>query len=59
MSSKYLEPSAKGRREPTSNTQDNGLIVNPPRLNQMGGLDKIHEKYGHFKNRMSIKKPGK
>jgi hypothetical protein len=59
MTSKYLEPSAKGMRNPLDNRQDNGPVVNPPRLNQFGGLDKIKEPYGAFKNKMSIVKPGK
>jgi hypothetical protein len=59
MTSKYLEPSAKGMRNPLDNRQDNGPVVNPPRLNQFGGLDKLKEPYGAFKNKMSIVKPGK
>jgi len=59
MTLKYLEPSAKGMRNPLDNRQDNGPVVNPPRLNQFGGLDKIKEPYGAFKNKMSIVKPGK
>jgi len=59
MTSKYLEPSAKGMRNPIDNRQDNGPVVNPPRMNQFGGLDKIKEPYGAFKNKMSIVKPGK
>ena len=59
MTSKYLEPSAKGMRNPLDNRQDNGPVVNPPRMNQFGGLDKIKEPYGAFKNKMSLVKPGK
>jgi hypothetical protein len=59
MTSKYLEPSAKGMRNPLDNRQDNGPVVNPPRMNQFGGLDKLKEPYGAFKNKMSIVKPGK
>jgi len=59
MTVKYLEPSAKNMRNPLDNRQDNGPVVNPPRLNQFGGLDKIKEPYGAFKNKMSIVKPGK
>ena len=59
MTSKYLEPSAKGFRQPLDNRQDNGPVVNPPRFNQFGGLDKAKEPYGAFKNKMSIVKPGK
>lgn len=59
MTTKYLEPSSKGFRQPLDNRQDNGPVVNPPRMNQFGGLDKIKEPYGAFKNKMSIVKPGK
>ena len=58
MTSKYLEPSAKGVRQPLDNRQDNGPVVNPPRMNQFGGLDKVSEAYGPFKNKFAIKKPG-
>jgi hypothetical protein len=54
----YLQPSARGQRSPTDNTKDNGLIVNPPRMNEIGGFDKIKEAHGPFKNRMSIRRPG-
>jgi len=58
MTTKYLEPSAKGVRQPLDNRQDNGPVVNPPRMNQFGGLDKVSEAYGPFKNKFAIKKPG-
>jgi len=57
MPSKYLEPSQKGMRGPLDLNKENGLIVNPPRMNQMGGLDKVKEAKGPFKNAFVIKKP--
>ena len=51
-------PTTKGFREPTDNNRRNGRILNPPRLNQMGGLDKLHEPNGLRKNDLSIRKPG-
>ena len=58
MTTKYLEPSAKGMRQPLDTKKENGPVVNPPRMNQFGGLDQIKEPYGAFKNAMSIVKPG-
>ena len=59
MTSKYLEPSQKGMRQPLDTKKENGLVVNPPRMNQFGGMDKIKEPYGAFKNNMTIAKVGK
>ena len=56
MSENYLKPSAKGRRDPLDNTKDGGLIVNPPRFAELGGLKSSRN--ATFKNRMTIKKPG-
>ena len=54
---KLFHPKAGGVRKPTDLSQTNGKVVNPPRTNQMGGLDKLHEPHGHFKNKMTVKKP--
>ena len=59
MTSKYLEPSSKGMRQPLDTSKQNGPVINPPRMNQFGGLDKIKEPYGLYKNNMTIVKPGK
>lgn len=58
MPNKFLQPSDKGFRNPLDLNQENGFIVNPPRMNQQGGLDKIKEPKGPFKNSFMIKKPG-
>lgn len=58
MSKDFMYPKAGSIRGPTDNAQNNGRIVNPPRLNQMGGFDKLKEKYGLFKNDKHIRKPG-
>lgn len=54
MSKGFLQPSARGRREPTSNEKDNGLIVNPPRMNEIGG----NQNKAHHKNKMTLRSPG-
>lgn len=56
--SEYLKPRVGGIRNPTDTSQNNGKIVNPPRMNQIGGLDRLKEKNGHFKNDKVIRKPG-
>ena len=38
MSSNFLQPSSAGLRMPTDPTQVNGVVVNPPRYAEMGGL---------------------
>lgn len=53
----FMKPSAYSIRDPLDIKKNKGRIVNPPRLNQLGGLDQLNEPYGHFKNDMSIKKP--
>lgn len=35
---KFLGPNAGSIRDPISNAQENGRIVNPPRFAQIGGL---------------------
>jgi hypothetical protein len=41
-------------RDPTSNVIDDGMIVNPPRFAQLGGLSGAQKT---FRNQMTIKKP--
>jgi hypothetical protein len=41
-------------RDPLSNVIDDGMIVNPPRFAELGGLDAASKT---FKNKMQIKKP--
>jgi len=53
-----FRPKAFPIRNPTDTKKQHGRVINPPRLNQMGGLDKLHEPNGHFKNNMNLSKPG-
>lgn len=41
-------------RDPQSNTTDDGMIVNPPRYAELGGLSSAGKT---FRNSMTIKKP--
>lgn len=41
-------------RDPVSNVIDDGMIVNPPRFAEMGGLDSASRLH---RNKMTIKKP--
>ena len=56
--SEYLKPRVGGIRNPTDTSQNNGKIVNPPRMSGLGGFDKSRERNGHFKNDKVIRKPG-
>lgn len=49
-------PSGRGIREPTSNQQMNGRVVNPPRYAELGGLSSSQK--GFKRNDKSIRKPG-
>jgi hypothetical protein len=51
-------PKSFAIRDPIDNKKMHGRVSNPPRLNQLGGLDKFKEPYGPFKNEMTLKKPG-
>ena len=53
-----FKPKAHPIRQPTETKLRHGSIMNPPRLNQIGGMDKLHETYGVKKNGMTLKKPG-
>ena len=54
----YLKPSSKGRREPLDNSRDNGRVINPPRMAQLGGLSSPRKKGAMAKNNLRIRKPG-
>jgi len=47
---------ANQARRPTDNNQQNGVVTNPPRFEQFGGLDGA-AKIG-AKNKMQVQKPG-
>ena len=50
------KPSSRGIRDPESNAQNNGRIVNPPRFSVFGGLSSKTKAF--FKNALGIMKPG-
>ncbi len=56
MSKGLYKPTTRGMRRPLDNTIDGGMIVQPPRFPELGGL-KNASKIGK-KNRMSLRKPG-
>jgi hypothetical protein len=51
-------PKSFAIREPLDLKRQHGRITNPPRMNQLGGLDELKEPYGHFRNDMNLRKPG-
>jgi hypothetical protein len=54
----YLKPSSRGKRDPLSNAKNNGRIVNPPRMAELGGLSSVRKKGAMRKNELTIRKPG-
>jgi len=58
MSSNFLKPSSRGRRGETDNARNNGRVVNPPRMAQLGGLSSVKKRGAMSKNELSIRKPG-
>lgn len=40
MTQRYLQPSSGGLRMPTDPGKQNGVVINPPRYAELGGLDK-------------------
>lgn len=50
------KPSGRGIRDPQSNAQLNGRIVNPPRYPEVGGFTGKTKAF--FKNMLHIMKPG-
>jgi len=54
---RLFRPDAEGAlRDPRSNAQVNGNIVNPPRFAQMGGLSNAGKALG--RNQMRVQAPG-
>lgn len=58
MSTGYLKPSSKGKRGELDNARNNGRVVNPPRMAELGGLSSPRKRGAMVKNEMSIRKPG-
>ena len=58
MSTEYLKPSPKGKRDILSNSKSNGRILNPPRFAELGGLSSARKGGAMKKNNLTIKKPG-
>ena len=54
---KLFAPKQAPVRSPTTNAQQNGRIVNPPRFAEFGGL-KSAAKVGKMGKGMSLSKPG-
>lgn len=54
----YLKPSSRGRRDALDNSRENGRVINPPRMAQLGGLTSPRKKGAMTKNNLRIKKPG-
>ena len=54
----YLKPSSKGKRDILSNARENGRIVNPPRMAQLGGLSTPRKSGAMSRNDLKIRKPG-
>ena len=55
---KLFRPAAYPIRKPTDVKKENGRILNPPRMSEIGGMDKLHERYGEKVNNMKLRKPG-
>ena len=53
---RLFKPTSRGIRDPLSDAQNNGRIVNPPRYARMGGF--TSKVKGFFKNALGIVKPG-
>ncbi len=51
-----IKPTSRGLRDPLTNQQNNGRIVNPPRFPVFGGF--TGRAKGFFKNMLHIVKPG-
>lgn len=54
----FLKPKQTGIRDPLSNAQTNGRIMNPPRMAQLGGLSSTKKRGAMTKNALTIRKPG-
>lgn len=55
MSNRLFSPRNRGVRDPLTNEQNNGRIVNPPRYSVLGGFSSRVK--GFFKNAFGIKTP--
>jgi len=53
-----FKPRAFPARKPTDVKKRNGRVLNPPRMAEIGGMDKLHEKYGKTVNQLKLTKPG-
>ena len=53
-----FKPKAFPARKPTDVKKQNGRILNPPRMSEIGGMDKLHEQYGKKSNNLTLRKPG-
>lgn len=53
-----FKPKSYAIRNPLDKGRKHGQVVNPPRMNQLGGLDQIKEPHGHYKNDITLSKPG-
>ncbi len=51
------KPSSAGFRMPTDTAQKNGQVVNPPRMEQMGGFSSLNK--GPNRNAMKIVPPNR
>jgi hypothetical protein len=51
-----VRPSGRGIRDPLTNAQNNGRVVNPPRYPVFGGFSSATKAF--FKNALNIVKPG-
>jgi hypothetical protein len=55
---KLFRPAAYAIRKPTETSKEHGRVLNPPRMSEIGGMDKLHEKYGKKVNNLKLRKPG-
>jgi hypothetical protein len=51
-----FKPDGSGIRNPTTNAKENGVINNPPRFGELGGLSSAGK--GIKRNKAVIRKPG-
>lgn len=54
----FLKPTSKGKRDVLSNSRENGRIVNPPRMAELGGLSSVRKGGAMKRNDLTIRKPG-
>lgn len=51
-----FRPKAYPARKPTDTRLQNGAVLNPPRMSEIGGMNSLHK--GHYKNDKTLRKPG-